>query len=407
MDVKSAFLNVILKEEIYMEQPQGFIAAEQENKVCRLKRALYGLKQASRTWNQQFHGVLTTLGFEWTYSDAGIYVHHQHGGNSLLIVVLYVDDITIMGSSLEDVKQLKEKLSLRYEMSDLGEIQLYLGMRICRVCSKERIETDPSRYIRSTRDRFGMADANPHPTPLPAGADVHLIKNIAQATQAEIKHFQSLIGSLLYVQIGTRPDISFAVSHLVQYATNPTPQHLCLATYVLSYLLGTADKCLCYDGTNGSGLHGYSDSSLGDQTDDRHSTSSYVYILMNGAISWSSCKQRTAAQNTTEAEYMAMTNAANQVAWYRSFLTELGYSVDDPIPLHGDNKGAIDLALNPVTRRRSKHIDIKYHVIRWYIEKGYISLICTPTEEMVADGFTKSLSHVLLHRFNSGMGLSA
>src|SRR5712692_7010191 len=407
MDVKSAFLNGVLNEEIYMEQPQGFIAAEQENKVCRLKRALYGLKQASCTWNQQFHGVLNTLGFEWMYSDAGIYLNHQHGGHSLLIVIIYVDDIRIMGSSLEDVKQHKEKLSLCYEMSDLGEIQSYLGMQICRDHAKKCIEVDQSGYIRSILDHFSMADANPHPTPLPTGANVHLIKNTAQATQAEVKHFQSLIGSLLYVQIGTRPDISFAVSRLAQYAANPSPQHLHLATYVLSYLLGTADKCLCYDGANGSGLHGYSDSSLGDQTDDCHSTSGYVYMLMNGAISWSSHKQRTAAQNTTEAEYMAMTNAANQAAWYRSFLTELGYSVDDPIPLHGDNKGAIDLALNPVTGCRSKHIDIKYHVICRYIEKGYISLICTPTEEMVANGFTKSLSHVLLHCFNSGMGISA
>jgi transposase InsO family protein len=407
MDVKSAFLNGVLNEEIYMEQPQGFITAEQENKVCRLKKALYGLKQASRAWNQQFHSVLNTLGFERTYSDAGIYVRHQHKGDSLLIVVLYVDDITIMGSSLEDVKQLKEKLSLRYEMTDLGEIQSYLGMRISRDRSQRRIEVDQSGYIRSILDRFGMADANPHPTPLPAGADVHLVKNTSQATQAEIKHYQSLISSLLYVQIGTRPDISFAVSRLAQYAANPSPQHLRLATYVLSYLLGTADMRICYDGAKGTGLHGYTDSSLGDQTDDRHSTSGYVFLLMNGAISWSSRKQRTVAQNTTEAEYMAMTDAANQAAWYRSFLSELGYSVDDPIPLHGDNKGAIDLALNPVTGRRSKHIDIKHHVIRGYIEKQYISLIRTPTEEMVADGFTKSLSRVLLHRFNFGMGLSA
>jgi hypothetical protein len=128
---------------------------------------------------------------------------------------------------------------------------------------------------------------------------------------------------------------------------------------------------------------------------------------MNSAISWSSRKQKTAAQNTTEAEYMAMTDTANQVAWYRSFLAELGYSVDDPIPIHGENKGAIDLALNQVTGHRSKHIDIMHHAIRRYIEKEHVSLIRTPTEEMVADGFTKSLSCVLLHRFNSGMGLSA
>ena len=167
------------------------------------------------------------------------------------------------------------------------------------------------------------------------------------------------------------------------------------------------DMHLCYNGANGSDLHGYSDSSLANQTDNCHSTSGYVYMLMNDAISWSSCKQRTAAQNTTEAEYMAMTNAANQAAWYWSFLMELGYFVNDPIPLHGDNKGTIDLALNPVTGHRSKHIDIKHHIICGYIKKEYISLIHTSTEKMVVDGSTKLLLCVLLHRFNLGMGLSA
>src|SRR5579863_1015142 len=251
-----------------------------------------------------------------------------------------------------------------------------------------------------------MADANPHNTPLPAGAKVHLIKHDGEASQSEIKHYQSLIGSLLYIQIGMRLDISFAVSCLAQYAANPSNQHLCLAQYVLSYLLGSADAHLCYDGATGDGLHSYTDSSLGDQTDDRHSTSGYVFILANGAISWSSHKQKTVAQNTTEAEYMAMTDVANQAAWYWSFLREIGYSVDDPIPIHGDNKGAIDLALNPVTGCRSKNIDIKHHVIREYIDKEQISLICTPTAEMVADGFTKSLACTLLLRFNSHMGLN-
>ena len=122
-----------------------------------------------------------------------------------------------------------------------------------------------------------------------------------------------------------------------------------------------------YDGANRDGLFGYSDSSMGDQADDRHSTSGYVFLLANGAISWTSHKQHTIAQSTTEAEYMALTDAGNQAAWYRSFLSELGYSPEKPIPIHGDNKGAIDLSENPVTGRRSKHIDIKHHVIREYI----------------------------------------
>ena len=135
-----------------------------------------------------------------------------------------------------------------------------------------------------------MTDTNPYNTPLPAGADMHLVKNTEQASPMEIKHYQSLIGSLLYVQIGTHLDISFAVSSLVQYAANPSKNHLHLAQYILSYLVGTVDMHLCYNGANGNGLHGYSDSSMGDNIEDHHSTSGYVFLLANSAISWSSHK---------------------------------------------------------------------------------------------------------------------
>ena len=406
MDVKSAFLNGVLDEEIYMEQPQGFISPGSETKVCRLRKAIYGLKQASRTWNLQFHGFLTGIGFMRTHADAGVYVNHQRGGNGPLIVILYVDDITILGSSLVAVDRLKDQIAKRYEVTDLGNIESYLGIRILRDRSNKSLTIDQSRYIKDILDRFGMTDANPNHTPLPAGADVHLIKYDGQASQSEIKHYQSLIGSLLYVQIGTRPDLSFAVSRLAQYASNPSAQHLRLAQYILSYLLKTQDMCISYDGAKGDGLHGYADSSLGDQTDDRHSTCGFVFLLANAAIGWASRKQRTVAQNTTEAEYMAMADASNQGVWYRSFLGELGYDVNAPIPLHCDNKGAVDLALNPVTGRRSKHIEIRHHVVREYLESEQISLIRTPTAEMVADGFTKSLPRALLQRFNLDMGLT-
>ena len=179
-----------------------------------------------------------------------------------------------------------------------------------------------------------------------------------------------------------------------------------LAKYVLSYLKGTADFRIRYDGARGDGLHGYSDSSLGDQPDDYHSTSGYVYLLANGAISWTLRKQKTIAQSTTEAEYMALAKASNQAEWYRSYLSELGYETPNPIPLHGDNKGAVDLALNPVTGRHSKHIPIKHHVICEYVENGVIDLIRTPSEDMLADGMTKLLAHAQLRDLVTGLGLT-
>ena len=404
MDVKSAFLNGLLDEEIYMEQPQGFIAPGQSDKVCFLQKAIYSLKQASRAWNLQFHSVLLELGFSRTHSDAGVYHRLDDGGNTILII-LYVDDITLLGNSLEEIKRLKATLCRRYEMTDLGEIDSYLGVQITRNRSAKYLDINQSRYISEIISRFGMADANPARTPLPSGADTHLIPHDRSATPQEIKYYQQIIGSLLYVQIGTRPDISFAVSRLAQYAYNPSSQHLRLAKYILAYLKGSAELKLRYDGANGEGLHGYSDSSYGDQTEDSHSTSGYVYLLGNAAISWSSRKQRTVAQSTTHAEYMALADAANQAAWYRNLLSEIGYEVSDPIPLHGDNQGAVYLALNPVTGRKSKHISIKFHAIRQYIEDGLIELIRTPSLDMLADGLTKPHAHTRLREFVTGLGL--
>jgi hypothetical protein len=291
-------------------------------------------------------------------------------------------------------------------MTDLGEIDSYLGVSIARNRSLKLLEIDQSRYIREIVSRFGMSDSNPAHTPLPLGAETHLVQYEEQASASEIKAYQQVIGSLLYVQIGTRPDISFTVSHLVQYASNPSPQHMRLAKYVLAYLNGTADLRLRYDGARGEGLHGYSDSSLGDQADDYHSTSGYVFLLANAAISWCSRKQKTVTQSTTQAEYMALAEAANQARWYRSFLMELGYEVSDPIPLHGNNKGAVDLVLNPVTGRRSKHIPIKHHAIHEYVENGHIELIRTSTNDMLADGLTKPHAHVQLSNFVTGLGLT-
>src|SRR6266403_3498208 len=252
-------------------------------------------KQASRAWNLQFHEVLLTLDFKRTHSDAGVYHRQDHGG--IIIIILYVDDITILSDSIKCVTQIKSTLSSCYKMTDLGEIGSYLGVRIKHNRSIRQLEIDQSHYTLEIINRFGLSDANPAHTPLPSGAEVHLTKYNGEATPTEIKLYQQIIGSLLYVQISTRPDISFAVSHLAQYASNPSQQHTRLAKYVLTYLKGTSNLKLQYDGARGQGLHGYSNSSYGDDLDDQHSTAGYVFLLADAAISWCLCKQQTAAQS--------------------------------------------------------------------------------------------------------------
>jgi hypothetical protein len=263
----------------------------------------------------QFHGVLTGLSFTCTHSDAGVYMyHHQDDGGITIFIILYVNDIMMLGNSGPEIKCIKLFLSSHYDMMDLGKIESYLGVHITHNRSIKYLEIDQSRYISEILNWFGMVDANLACTPLPAGADVHLVKHEGQATESEIKDHQRLIGSLLYVQISMHPNISFAVSCLAQYAANPSSQHLRLAKYVLSYLKGTVDYRPHYNGAHGDGLHGYSDSSFGDQADDCHSTLGYVFLLADAAISWSSHKQKTVAQSTTQAEYMVLTDIANQAA---------------------------------------------------------------------------------------------
>src|SRR6266850_2144923 len=202
---------------------------EKRHGSAAFKKAIYGLKQASHTWNSNIHAALTELGFKRTVADAGVYVMHQQEGDGPLYIILYIDDITILGASLEAVKELKVNLAKCYEISDLREIESYLRIHITRDQQSKCLTINQSGYVKDVLEHFGMANANPHNTPLPAGADVHLVKYNLQASVSDIKHYQSLIGSLLYVQIGTCPDISFAVSRLAQYAANPSPNHLLLA----------------------------------------------------------------------------------------------------------------------------------------------------------------------------------
>ena len=215
MDIKSVFLNSTLDEEIYMEQPQGFVNPDHPDKVCLLAKAIYGLKQASCTWNIQFHGVLLELSFMRTYSDAGIYMYYCQDGEGILIIILYVNDITLLGNKINEIKRIKSTLASFYEMTDLGKIDSYLGVQITCDRSIKHLEIDQSHYILEIINHFGMADANSAHTPLPTGAEVHLIKHDEEATTSEIKYYQQIIGSLLYVQIGTCPDISYA-SHNMQ-----------------------------------------------------------------------------------------------------------------------------------------------------------------------------------------------
>jgi hypothetical protein len=399
LDVKTAFLYGKLDEEIYMEQPEGFKIKGQERKVLRLRRAIYGLKQAALAWWRELANSLKDMGFNRLYSDAGIFIC-RHSNGTFAIIVAYVDDVLFVGPSQSFIQSKKKLFMAKWECRDLGDCKEFLRMRITR---KDRsIYLDQCSYLEKVIERFGMTNAKYARTPLPVGY-------IPTPNQGEVNpqmrtQFQQIIGSLLYIMLGTRPDIAFAVTKLAQFAANPSKEHLDKAKYVLRYLAGTAKYALVYKGASNKGLIAYTDSDYAADPVKRRSTTGYLFKLANGIISWQSRAQKTIALSATEAEYMALSDCSRQAVWIQNIFTELGLQVR-PTQICADNEGGIFIASNPVQERRTKHIDVRFHYVRDLIEQKRIDVVWVPTDENPADMFTKNLGHIKFEKFRNMLGL--
>ena len=241
--------------------------------------------------------------------------------------------------------------------------------------------------------------------------EVHLAKTetdflVTPAIEDNRQRYQSAVGTLMYVMLGTRPDIAYAVGIVSQHCTNPNGHHWTAVKRIFRYLAGTRGLGILYGG--GARSKGFCDSDWGGSS-DRRSTSGYVFMLNGGAISWASRKQPTVALSSTEAEYIALTQATKEVLWLRSLFYEIGAPkhAQEISQISSDNQGAIALAKNPGFHARSKHIDIQYHFIREHTDTdtGTITLEYCPTDEMTADILTKGLPRARYDKHTAGKGL--
>ena len=398
IDVKSAYLYGKLDEEIYMRQPEGFKARGMENKVLRLQRALYGLKQAGLAWWKELDSSMKQLGFKRLISDAGLFICRCKA--QIIIAVVYVDDAIFTGNNKKFLNEIKALFMKKWECRDLGEVKEFLRMRVER--HGQTIKLDQRDYLKKVLERFSMINAKPAPTPLPTGQNPKAATD--KALSKLLSDYQSIIGSLLYLMIGTRPDIAFAVTKLAQFATNPSQEHFDRAKYICHYLVGTMDYALVYDGKSGKGLTAYTDSDWASDLITRRSVTGFFFKLANCIISWRSHAQTTVAHSSTEAEYMAISDCSRQVIWMCNIFMELGIPLA-PIPIYGDNQGSIFIGSNPVQEIRTKHIDIRYHYVRECIAEKKIEVFFVPTEDNPADLFTKNLGHIKLNKFRALLGL--
>ena len=407
MDVKTAFLNGSLAECVYMSQPEGFEVSGSSGNACKLLKSIYGLKQASRSWNQCFDETVIRFGFIKNPEEPCIYkriVNH-----TCTFLVLYVDDILLIGNDIPEMTSVKVWLSKQFSMKDLGEASCILGIQIYRDRSKKMLGLSQARYIDTVLKRFNMVDSKKGNIPMNPG--ISLSKRMSPKTDEERTRMASIpyasaIGSIMYAMLCTRPDIAYALSVVSRYQSDPGEEHWNAVKNILKYLRRTKELFLIFS-SDDLKVEAHTDSSFQSDIDDSKSTSGFVFTLGGGAVSWRSSKQETVADSTMEAEYIAANDAAKEAVWMKKFLAELEVipTISNPVPLYCDNNGAIALAKEPRSHQKSRHILRKYHLIREIIDRQDIKIERVDTKDNIADPLTKALPRLQFERLNEAYGM--
>ena len=429
MDVNTAFLHADIQEEIYITPPDGFPLPKGMN-CFRLKKALYGLKQAPREWYNNMNAFLLSISFKRLYGESCLYYREDKDDGTICIISLYVDDLLIAGSSQAIITRVKNQLKEQYDMKDLGVVRHILG---CEVKHEEETGTSyltQFQYTKKAIEKFFGPDLKPCDTP----ADVNIIlsKSMSPKTEedrAKVKNipYREAVGTLLWLSLGTRPDISYAVSQVAKYNDCYGIKHWEAVKRIYRYLKGSMDLGLKYSSTNHSGeflerfkslrhlvdfkktifrsMHqrkitdldileaiAFADSDLSRDIDSRRSQTGFLFFLGSCLISWQSKQQASVALSSMEAENMSACACSQEGIWLKRLLEEFGCRFSGPLTVFEDNMACIFYSRNPGDHQRTKHIDQKYHFVREQVAAGNIILQKIKTDDNLADLFTKPLS---------------
>ncbi|KAK8926656.1 hypothetical protein KSP39_PZI018977 [Platanthera zijinensis] len=396
MDVKSAFLNGNLKEEVYVAQPPGFVNPTFPNHVYFLNKALYFLKQAPRAWYETLSSFLLENKFSRGKIDKTLFLREVKG--KILLVQIYVDDI-IFGSTDNNLcKKFSKLMQGKFEMSSMGELKYFLGLQVKQ--SEDEIFISQTKFTNELLKKFGMENATSMRTPM--RSTVSLDKDEKGKPFDETK-YKSIIRSMLYLT-ASRPDIMFSTCVCAKYQVNIKESHYIAAKRILRYLKGTPNLDLWYPRNNDVELIGFSDADFAGSRDDRKSTSGTCQFLGRRLISWNSKKQNCVATSTAESEYISAGSCCAQLLWIRNQLKDYDLQFRD-VPMYCDSSSAITIANNPVSHSRTKHIEVRYHFIREHVENKDISLCYVPTDKQVADIFTKPLDEAKFSLFKTELGM--
>ena len=396
MDVKSAFLNGVINEEVYVAQPPGFIDFEKPNYVYKLKKALYGLKQAPKAWYDRLKTFLVDHKYTMGLVDNTLFTNKKD--SHIIVVQIYVDGIIFRSTCQELCVDFSKIMHDEFEMSMMGELNFFLGLQIKQL--EDGIFFNQSKYIKDMLKKFGLEDSKPIKTPM--STKTKLTKD-EESESVDSTKYRGMIGSLLYLT-ASRPDIMFSVCLCARFQEDPKTTHLEAVKRIFRYIKGTTHLGLWYPKGMGIDTIVYADSDHAGDYVDRKSTSGICTFVGHCLTSWFSKKQTALAISTTEAEYVSAGKACQQALWMKQALVDYGIQLND-ITILCDNKGAIDLSKNPVQHARTKHIEIRHHFLRDNVQKGNISIEKVSSEDNIADILTKPLKREPFNLLRLGLGL--
>ena len=408
VDVKNVFLNGKFEdnETIHMRLPPGIEIMKEDGKVLKLSKLLYGLRQSARHWYSHLWRILCEgLCMKQCEVDQAAFYRCEEG--NLIIIIAHVDDLTIITSSMELIEEVKGVLRMAFKILDMGEIHWILGFSVERDREKQTLSLSQMAYIKSILEKFGFENLRPFAVPMDPNTKLSTAnspKTPHDFAAMRDKPYREVVSSAQYASCGTRLNITYIINTLSQYLENPGPAHWTTVKHCFGYLAGTADWKLTY-GKVEKDLEGYADADR-SMHEDRKAVSSYTFMIDRGAVSWCTKKQEIISLSTTEAKYIAATHAAKEALWLWTLIGELYGDLQGPTTLHSDNQSAIALTKDHQYHMRTKHINIHFHFIRWVIEQNKIKLIYCPTNDMLADMFTKALLSVKAKHFAKAPGLS-
>lgn len=413
VDIKTAFLYGLLaeNEEIYMEQIPGLDDATFPNDlyVWRLQRGLYGMKQAGRVWNKEMNRKMVSWGFSRLPADACVYVRRK--GDDFVWAGVHVDDFVNIANRKTANEDLKRDMRTAWTISDLGEVGFCLGINIRRDRVARTIMLSQVALIEKLASVAGVSlHVNPVSTPMDSKLKLKRPSpddtlTVAEALALSKLPYRQVVGTMMYVAMGTRPDVAFAVSMLARFLDCYRMEHWLAALHCTKYLIATRTQELVLGGKAPVRLRGFSDSSWGDCPETSRSTMGYCFTLGSGAISWSSRRQKLVTNSSTDAEYVAINEGCREAMWLRDLLEQLGVPCQGATQIYGDNNGALALTKDPVFHARSKHIKVRYHFVREQVEAGEIDCVRVDTKENTADVFTKPLDKGPFTQFRQCLGV--